>query len=106
MNAPTQTQFAAYEQPAATSGLTPFAPAAVQSLQPVQQRSLIERNPTSAQAVGVVILYLVLASTTGIVLLGIFPVLLSVRAFQRGEQLAPVALIAAALAVTFSLSHI
>jgi hypothetical protein len=64
-----------------------------------QQKSLVQQNPTSFTALGVVAGYLVLAFTTGIVLFGIFPVLLSVRAFNRGEKLAPLAAIGAAVAV-------
>jgi hypothetical protein len=41
----------------------------------------------------------VLALTTNFVLLGIVPVLSSFRAFQRGEKLAPLAAVAAAVTV-------
>ena len=64
-----------------------------------QQQSIVQQNPTSFTALGVVAGYLVLAFTTGIVLFGIFPVLLSVRAFNRGEKLAPLAALGAAVAV-------
>lgn len=70
------------------------------------QQTIVDRNRTTLTALAVVVGYLVLAKTTGIVLLGIFPVMLSIRAFQRKEQLAPVALLAAAVAVVFSLSVI
>ncbi|MBV9607257.1 MAG: hypothetical protein JO027_19230 [Solirubrobacterales bacterium] len=68
------------------------------------QRTVFERNRTTLTALAVVVGYLLLAKTTGIVMLGIFPVMLSIRAFQRKEQLAPLALLAAAVAVFFSLS--
>jgi hypothetical protein len=68
-----------------------------------QQLSFAKRNSLSFTAAGVVGLYVVLALTTGIVFLGIFPVILSVRAVGRKEPLAPVAVVAAiaAIAVAF-----
>jgi uncharacterized membrane protein len=41
----------------------------------------------------------VIAATTNFVLLGIVPVISSIRAFQRGEKLAPIAAIAAVVTV-------
>jgi len=67
-------------------------------------RSGASSNSTSFTAIAVVALYLVIAASTGIVLLGVLPVMLSVRAFQRGEKLAPVALAGAAIAVLVALS--
>jgi Protein of unknown function (DUF2510) len=64
-----------------------------------QQLSFAKRNSLSLIAAGVVALYVVVALTTGIVFLGIFPVILSVRAIGRKEPLAPVAIIAAIVAV-------
>jgi hypothetical protein len=58
-----------------------------------------QRNKTSATVLVVVAVYLVLAATTGIVLLGIMPVMMSITAIRRREPLAVVAVIAAALAV-------
>jgi Protein of unknown function (DUF2510) len=68
-----------------------------------QQLSFAKRNSLSLTAAGVVGLYVVLALTTGIVFLGIFPVILSVRAIGRKEPLAPAAVVAAiaAIAVAF-----
>ena len=56
-------------------------------------------NSFSWTAIGFAAGYLVLAVTTNFVLLGIVPVLSSVRAFQRGEKLAPLAAVAAAVTV-------
>jgi hypothetical protein len=56
-------------------------------------------NSFSLTAIGFSAAYLVLAFTTGFVLLGIVPVMSSIRAFQRGEKLAPFAALAAAVTV-------
>ena len=56
-------------------------------------------NSFSWTAIGFAAAYLVLALTTNFVLLGIVPVLSSFRAFQRGEKLAPLAAVAAAVTV-------
>jgi hypothetical protein len=90
------TQFAAYDPPAAATSAVQFAAA------PVAQRTLTQRNSTTFTAIFVVALYLVLATTTGIVLIGIFPAMLAFRALQRREPLAPVAVAAAAVAIIFS----
>jgi hypothetical protein len=89
-------QFAAYDPPAAAAGAVQFAAA------PVAQRTLIQRNSTTFTAILVVALYLVLATTTGIVLIGIFPAMLAFRALQRREPLAVVAVASAAVAIIFS----
>jgi hypothetical protein len=44
----------------------------------------------------------VIAATTSFVFLGIVPVISTVRAFQRGEKLAPLAAIAAAVTIASS----
>jgi hypothetical protein len=64
-----------------------------------QQLSFAKQNSLSLTAIGVVALYVVIAMSSHVVLLGIFPVMLSVRAISRKEQLAPVAVIAAIVAV-------
>jgi len=61
--------------------------------------SFAHRNSLSLIAIGVVALYILLAVSTHVVLLGIFPVLMSVRATRRREALAPVAVVAALVAV-------
>jgi Protein of unknown function (DUF2510) len=61
--------------------------------------SFAQRNRHSLTAIGVVALYVLLAVTTHFVLLGIFPVLLSVRAIKAKETLAPAAVAAAVVAV-------
>lgn len=72
------------------------------------QGTFLQRNSTSLTAIGFAAVYLALAATIHFVLLGIAPVLLTINAFRRREQLAPVALIASVatvlLAVT-ALSH-
>jgi hypothetical protein len=70
--------------------------------------SLLQRNRLTFTAIAVVAVYVLIAMTTRVAMLGIFPVLLSIRAFRRGEQLAPLALGAALLAVAIAvagLSH-
>jgi hypothetical protein len=96
--------FHPYDAPAATPGFQQFAASSDPSYSAASQPTIVERNRTTLTALAVVVGYLVLAKTTGVVLLGIFPVMLSIRAFQRKEQLAPLALLAAAVAVVFSLS--
>jgi len=97
-------QFASYEQPAATTGFSQFAATHAATVRQVETQSLYQRNSMTFTTLAVVIGYLVLAATTGIVLLGILPGMLSIRAVGRGEKLAPLAVIAAVGAVAFSLS--
>ncbi len=65
---------------------------------------MLQRNRLSLTALCVAVAYIVLAEATGVVLLGIFPALLGLRALRRKERLAPVALVAAGIAVIFALS--
>jgi hypothetical protein len=58
-----------------------------------------QRNRHSLTAIGVVVLYVLLAVTTHFVLIGIVPVMLSVRAIKAKETLAPAAVAAAVVAV-------
>jgi hypothetical protein len=58
-----------------------------------------QRNQASLTAIVVSIIYVVLAVTAHFVLLGIFPALMCVRAFQRKELLAPLAAVAAGVAI-------
>jgi hypothetical protein len=62
-------------------------------------RTFAKQNSASVKAIAVVAIYVVLAVATHIVFIGIFPVLLAFRAVQRREQLAPVAVIAAIIAI-------
>jgi hypothetical protein len=105
------TRFAAYDPAAAATGTVQFAAsdppaaatAAVQfAAAPVAQPTLIQRNSTTFTAILVVALYLVLATTTGLVLIGIFPAMLAFRALQRREPLAVIAVASAAVAIIFS----
>jgi hypothetical protein len=56
-------------------------------------------NSFSWMAIGFSAAYLVLALSTSFVFLGIVPVVSAVRAFHRREPLAPLAAVAAALAI-------
>ena len=61
--------------------------------------SFAQRNRHSLTAIGVVALYVLLAMTTHFVLIGIVPVMLSIRAIKAKETLAPAAVAAAVIAV-------
>jgi Protein of unknown function (DUF2510) len=63
------------------------------------QASFAKQNSLSLTAIGVVAFYILIAMSSHIVFLGIFPVMLSVRAVNRKESLAPVAVIAAIVAI-------
>ena len=102
--AETTSRFAAYEAPAAATGLNQFAAASNATFGAAGRRTLTRRNSTTFTAIFVVALYLVLAATTGIVLIGIFPAMLAFRAFQRREPLATLAVAAAAVAIVFSMA--
>lgn len=80
----------------------PAAAAAFEQSRP----SIFASNGRSLTAIAVAAFYVYLASTTGIVLLGIVPVSFSIRAFQRHERLAPLAMAAAAFAVLFAISSL
>ena len=73
----------------------PYAPANV---------SFAQRNRHCLTAIGVVALYVLLAMTTHFVLIGIVPVMLSIRAFKAKETLAPAAVAAAIIAVVVAFS--
>jgi Protein of unknown function (DUF2510) len=101
---------AAYGSP--TPAYAPAAPAAPASyggtgysmgMQRPANLSFTQRNSLSLIAIGVVALYILLAVSTHVVLLGIFPILMSVRATKRREALAPVAVIAALIAVSVAI---
>jgi hypothetical protein len=66
---------------------------------PLANRRTRSTNRFSWTAIGFAAGYLVLAATTNFVLLGIIPVMSSIRAFQRREKLAPFAAIAAVVTV-------
>jgi len=83
---------------------TQQAPAAAPYAAQSQVRlTFAQRNSLSLIAIGVVAVYILLAVSTHVVLLGIFPVLMSVRAIKRREALAPVAVIAALVAVSVAI---
>lgn len=61
--------------------------------------SLVKQNQLAMITMAVTVVYIVVALTAHIVFLGIAPVLMCVRSFQRREPLAPLAAVAAAVAV-------
>ncbi|HEY8728454.1 MAG TPA: DUF2510 domain-containing protein [Acidothermaceae bacterium] len=65
-------------------------------------RTFTQQNSHSLIAMGVAAAYIVIAMTAHIVFVGIIPIMLSIRAFKAQERLAPVALIAAVIAVVFA----
>jgi hypothetical protein len=65
--------------------------------------SFAQRNRASLTAVVVSAIYVALAFSSGVVLFGILPVLMCVRAFQRRETLAPLSAIAAVVAVAVAI---
>lgn len=87
-----------------------YAPAAAET-QPFAAQattgseSLYDANPRSVTAIGVSLLYLLIAITTGFVFAGIVPALYTFRAFERREKLAPAALLAAVVAIGFAVTH-
>ena len=96
--------FAAHDAPASATPVNQFVSAPNPTLGMAGQRTLSQRNSASFTAICVAGLYLILAATTGIVLIGILPGMLAVRAFQRREPLAPLAGAAAAVAIVFALT--
>jgi hypothetical protein len=66
---------------------------------PAPNFGFTQQNKFSLITGGIVAAYVFLALTTGIVFIGILPVLMSVRAVRRKEPLGPVAVGAAILAV-------
>jgi hypothetical protein len=97
-------RFAAYDAPAAATTPKPIAWASDPTFGAAGQRTLTQTNSTTFTAIFVVALYLVLAATTGVVLIGIFPAMLAYRGFQRREPLAALAVAAAAVAIVFSMT--
>jgi|SRR5579863_4788431 len=92
-----------YEAPRPTPGFKQIAADSTRNRTPPRP-TMLQRNRLSLTALGVVAAYIVLAEATGVVLLGIFPAMLGLRALRRKEQLAPLALVAAGIAVVFALS--
>lgn len=71
---------------------------------PVQQASFARRNQSSLVAIGVSVLYVLVALSSRIVFFGIVPILTSIRAFRAREALAPVALVAAIVSVVVAIA--
>jgi Protein of unknown function (DUF2510) len=66
---------------------------------PIGQATFARRNQRSLTATGVAVLYIVIAISTRFVFFGIFPLLLSYRAWQAREVLAPLAVAVTAVAI-------
>jgi hypothetical protein len=75
------------------------------STQPRTQGSFVHANSQSILALCVAAGYAVLATFVGIVFIGIVPVMAGVRALQRKEPLAPVAMVASVLVVLYGVTH-
>jgi hypothetical protein len=65
--------------------------------------SFVEQNRITLTVLAVVVGYLVLAVTTRVVFLGVFPVMMSMRAMKRREPLGVLAVAAAGAAVVMAL---
>jgi hypothetical protein len=96
----------AYDAPAAMPGFNELPASSPAAFSSAPNPTLFQRNRTTMTTLAVVAGYLVLAATTRIVLLGIFPMMLGIRAFQRKEPLAPLAIVAAVGALLVALSVI
>lgn len=66
---------------------------------PAPQPTMARANQASLTAIGITVLYILLAATTRVYMLGIFPLMTAIRAAGRKEKLAPVAIIAAVVAI-------
>lgn len=71
-----------------------------------QNLTFVQQNRLSLIAGAVVAAYIVIALTSRIVLVGILPIVLSVRAMRRREPLAPFAVGAAIIAVIIAIAAI
>lgn len=85
--------------PAWASGTAAGYPATM----PQAPAGFAKRNQLSLVAVAVVAAYILLALVVHVVLLGIVPVVLAIRAVNRKEQLAPAAVVAAVVAIGVAL---
>ena len=65
--------------------------------------TFMDRNHQSVIAIGVSVAYLALAMFVGIVMLGIIPFMAGMRAVQRKEPLAPIAMVVAVGSIAFGL---
>lgn len=101
---PSTSPSVAYEDRCPVAELSPISGAPGQLMREAPAASLRERNSASFVAISVAIAYLVLARATGVVLIGVLPAMIAVRALQRRERLAPLAIAAATAAIVFSLS--
>jgi hypothetical protein len=104
--APQQTAAAVPYRPAdpRDSYMAPSSPSAMKLAS--QSDSIVQKNPSSFLAIGISATYLVIAVYTGIILFGIVPAYLSFKAFGNREKLAPLAIVAAGIAIAFSLSSL
>jgi hypothetical protein len=70
-----------------------------------ETKSIVEANPASFYAIGIAATYLVIALYTGIVFFGILPAYFGFKAFSAREKLAPLAIVAAGVAIAFAITH-
>jgi hypothetical protein len=87
----------------------PAAPVAAPQYVPQYAQPSYGAKPAAGNTYAVIAMvvsaaYLVIAMTAGVVLLGIVPVLMTVRSFRAKERLAPVAAAATAVAVVVGLA--
>lgn len=68
-------------------------------LRPATTASGYERNKLAFITVGIVVVYAILALKAHVYILGILPVMMSIRSKSQNEPFAPLAIIAAAAAV-------
>lgn len=101
---------ASYPPPPAGSGYPPFASQGQYGgPHPYgpwgnQKASLGAANRFSFIAIGVSVLYLIIAVATHFVILGILPIGMAIRAMARKEKLAPVALVFAVIALVVGIA--
>jgi hypothetical protein len=80
-------------------GAVTVAPAQATQFRPAPTVSSGQRNQYAFITLGIVALYVLIAWKAHVYILGILPVMMSIRSKSRGEPLAIVAIIAAAVAV-------
>lgn len=68
--------------------------------------SLFEGSGTAVMAIAVSVAYLFVAYNYGLYLIGFIPAAIAYESFQKRERLAPVAVLAAAVALLVGISHL
>jgi hypothetical protein len=80
------------------------APARTAPYRPATQTGGAQRNQYAFITMGIVALYVLVAWKAHVYILGILPVMMSIRSKSRGEPLAVVAFVAAAVAVVVAIA--